>query len=174
MSKIATKTIQYKVYDRTSGSAKFVDDTKTYTRPEIAMMTDGLSGSGIMGEIDMPALGQIDSMEIELALNKANERAIEMFAPGAHTVEVRWVTNVLDSSTGASKIQANKDIVKYLPKTLGLGDVENNETNEGTLAGEVISFQHIVDGKTVIKIDKLNNVFIINGKDYSSAIRAAL
>lgn len=172
--KISTKTIQYSVYDKTKGSAKYVEDTTTYTRPEIAMMSDGVSGAGIMGEIDMPTLAQLDSMEMELALNKTNERAIEMFAPGAHLMEVRWVTNVLDSSTGASKVQANKDIVKYLPKSLGLGDVENNETNEGTLAGEVISFQHIIDGKTVIHIDKLNNVFKINGKDYAAEIRKAL
>lgn len=174
MSKISTKTIQYSIYDRTDGSAKYVEDTTSYTRPEIAMMTDGVSGSGIMGEIDMPTLGQLDSMEIELALNKTNERAIAMFAPGAHTMEARWATNVLDSASGSSKIQANKEIIKYLPKTLSLGDIENNETNEGTLTGEVLTYQYIIDGKTVIKIDKLNNVFIVNGKDYSSAIRSAL
>lgn len=174
MAKIATKTIQYSIYDRTSGSAKFVDDTTSYTRPEIAMMTDGISGSGIMGEIDMPTLGQLDSMEAEVVLNKTNERAIAMFAPGAHTMEVRWVTNVLNTATGSSVIQANKEIIKYVPKTLSLGDIENNETNEGTLTVEVLTYQYIIDGKTVIKIDKLNNVFIVNGTDYSSAIRSAL
>ena len=174
MAKIATKTIQYSIYDRTSGSAKYVDDTATYTRPEIAMLTDGISGAGIMGEIDMPSLGQLDSMEIEIALNKTNERAVAMFAPGAHTVEVRWVTNVLNTATGSSHIQANKEIVKYVPKTLSMGDIENNETNEGPLTGEVLTYQYIIDGKTVIKIDKLNNVFIVNGVDYSAAIRSAL
>ena len=174
MSNIATKTIQYAVYDRTSGSPKFVEDTASYTRPEIALMSDGVSGAGIMGEIDLPTMGLLDSMEISLGLNNTNDKAINMFAPGAHTAEVRWVTNVLDSATGASRVQAKKDIVKYLPKSLSLGDVENNETNEGELVGEVLTFQHIIDGKTVIKIDKLNNVFIVNGKDYSAAIRSAL
>lgn len=174
MSKIGTKTIQYSIYDRTNGKATFVEDTSSYTRPEIAMMSDGLTGSGIMGEIDLPTLGQLDSMEIEMNLNKTNERAIAMFAPGAHTVEVRWATNVLNTATGSSSVQANKEIVKYLPKTLGLGDIENNETNEGNLVGEVLTYQYIINGKTVIKIDKLNNVFIINGKDYSAAIRSAL
>lgn len=174
MAKIATKTIQFSAYDRTNGSAKFIEDTASYTRPEIAMMSDGITGAGIMGEIDLPTLGQIDSMESEIALNKSNERAIAMFAPGAHTMEVRWVTNVLDSATGKSVVQANKDIIKYLPKSLSLGDIENNETNEGTLGMEVLTFQHICNGKTLIKIDKLNNVFIINGKDYSADIRKAL
>ena len=174
MAKFSTKTIQYSIYDRTEGTAKFVEDTQTYKRPEIAMMSDGLSGAGIMGEIDLPTLGLLDSMEIELTLNKTNERAIAMFAPGAHTLEVRWATNVLNSSTGASGVQANKEIVKYLPKGLDLGEVENNETNEGTLTGEVLTYQYIVDGKTLIQIDKLNSVFKVNGKDYASAIKAAL
>lgn len=174
MSKIATKTIQYSIYDRTSGKASYVEDTQSYTRPDIEMMSDGISGSGIMGEIDLPTLGQIDSMEISIGLNKTNAKAIEMFAPGAHTVEVRWVTNRLDTATGESQVQANKDIVKFLPKSMSLGDIETNETNEGELTGEVLTFQHIIDGKTVIKIDKLNNVFIVNGKDYSAQIRNAL
>lgn len=174
MGKIATKTIQYSIYDRTDGSAKYVEDTSSYTRPEIAMMSDGISGAGIMGEIDMPTQGQLDSMEVEVVLNKTNARAIAMFAPGAHTMETRWVTNVLNTATGASTIQANKEIIKYLPKTLSMGDIENNETNEATLTGEVLTYQYIIDGKTYIKIDKLNNVFIVNGTDYAEAIRKAL
>lgn len=174
MGKIATKTIQYSIFDRTSGSPKFVDDTTTYTRPEIAMLSDAVKGAGIMGEIDLPTPGQIDSMEIELGLNKTNERAIAMFAPGSHTLEARWVTSVLNTATGNTEIQANKEIVKYVPKSLGLGDIENNETNEATLTGEVLTYEYIIAGKRVIKIDKLNNVFIVNGKDYSAAIRNAL
>lgn len=174
MGKIATKTIQYSIYDRTSGKSVFVEDTQSYTRPELAMMSDGVSGAGIMGEIDLPTLGQLDSMEVEVVLNKTNERAIAMFSPGAHTMEVRWVTNVLNSANGASTVQANKEIIKYVPKSLSMGDIENNETNEASLTGEVLTYQYIIAGKTVIKIDKLNNVFIINGKDYSAEIRKAL
>ena len=174
MAKLSTKTIQYSVYDRTSGKAKYVDDTATYKRPELAMLSDGVTGAGIMGEIDLPTLGQLDSMEIELTLNKTNASAVELFSPGAHTIETRWATNVLNSSTGASSVQANKEIVRYVPKALDLGEIENNETNEGTLVGEVLTYQYIVDGKTLIQVDKLNGVFKVNGKDYYSAIKAAL
>lgn len=174
MGKIATKTIQYAVYDRTSGSAKYVEDTASYTRPDIEMLTDEISGAGIMGEIDLPALGAIAAMEGELTLNKTNEKAIALFSPEVHTLEIRWATNVLNSSTGKSSIQANKEIIKMLPKTLGLGDIETNETNEGTLTFECLTYEYIIDGKSKIKIDKLNNVFKINGKDYSEALRKAL
>lgn len=173
MSKFASKTAQYAVYDRTNGTAKYVDDTLSYKRPEIAMLSDELKGAGIMGTIDLPS-GMLDSLEGELGLNKANDRAIALFAPVSHKIEVRWGTPVLDSASSTRVIQANKDILTMIPKTLDLGTIESNEANEGTLTYEILTFEHIIDGKSKIKIDKLNNVFIIDGKDYSAALKKAL
>ena len=174
MASIATKTIQYSIYDRTDGTAKYVDDTATYKRPDIEMLTDGFTGAGIMGEIDLPTLGQIGGMEGEMTFNRTNQKVVALFSPGSHIIEARWVTNVLDTATGASKIQANKEIITLLPKSLSLGDIEGNETNESTMTYEVVAYEYIIDGKSMIKIDKLNNVFIVNGKDYSAQIRDAL
>ena len=172
--KIATKTIQAAIYDRTSGTAKYVDDAKTYKRPDIEMMSDGFSGLGIMGEVDLPTLGQIAGMEGEIGFNGTNEKSVVLFAPGTHVIEARWVSNVLDTATGVSKAVANKEIVTYLSKNFSLGDIESNEANESTLTYEIIAYEYIRDGKSLIKIDKLNNVFIVNGVDYSAQIREAL
>lgn len=172
--KIATKTIQYSIYDKTSGSSKYVGDTTTYTRPEIEMQTDGFSGAGIMGEIDLPTLGQLGAMEGEIGFNKTTKEMVGLFTPKAHTVEVRWVTNVIDSATGNIEVQANKEIIKFLPKSISLGDIEANEANESSMTYEILSYQYLIEGKTVMKIDKLNNVFIINGVDYSAKIRNLL
>ena len=169
--KIATKTIQYSVYDKTSGSSKYVGDTTTYTRPEIEMLTDGFTGAGIMGEIDLPTLGQIGAMEGELAFNKSNEAMIKLFTPTAHTIEVRWVTNLIDTATGKVGLQANKEIIKLVPKSLSLGDIESNEANEASMTYEILSYQYFISGKSMIKIDKLNNVFNVNGVDYTAKIR---
>lgn len=172
--KIATKTIQYSVYDKTSGSSKYVGDTTTYTRPDIEMQTDSFAGAGIMGEIDLPTLGQLGAMEGELAFNKSNEAMITLFTPGTHTIEVRWVTNVINTATGAVEVQGNKEIIKLMPKSLSLGDIESNETNEASMTYEILSYQYLIGGKSMIKIDKLNNVFIVNGVDYSAKIRSLL
>lgn len=174
MGKIATKTIAYSIYDKTSGKIKHIGDTTTYTRPDIEMLTDGFSGAGIMGELDLPTLGQIGSMEGELAFNKTTELMVNLFSPKAHTIESRWVTNVIDKATGNIDVQSNKEILKILPKKISLGDIENNETNESSMTYEILAYQYIIDGKSVIKIDKLNNVFIINGVDYSEQIRDLL
>ena len=174
MGKISTKTIQYAIYDKTNGKSTYVGDTTTYTRPEIEMLTDGFTGAGIMGEIDLPTLGQIGAMEGELGFNKTTTQVIKLFTPEAHTIEARWVTNVINTANGKIETQGNKEIIKLLPKTLSLGDIENNETNESSMTYEILSYQYLINGKTVMKIDKLNNVFIINGVDYFKRIRNLL
>lgn len=174
MGKISTKTIMYSVYDKTDGKTKYVDDTTSYKRPDIETLTDTFTGAGIMGEIDLPTLGQLAAMEGELAFNKTNEKMIALFTPEAHTIETRWVTNVINTATGNISTQSNKEIVKLFPKTLSLGEIEGNEANESSMTYEILAYQYIIDGKSVIKIDKLNNVFMINGIDYSAKIRDLL
>ena len=174
MGKIATKTIMYSIYDKTSGKPKYIDDTKSYKRPEIEMLSDGFTGAGIMGELDLPTLGQLAGMEGEIAFNKTNAKMIALFTPEAHTIESRWVTSVLNTATGNVAPQSNKEIVKILPKKIDLGEIEGNEKNEASMTYEILAYQYIIDGKTVVKIDKLNNVFMINGVDYSEKIRNLL
>lgn len=172
--KIRNKTIQYSVYNKDNNKTKYIGDTSSYKRPDIESLTDTIKGAGLMGEIDLPAIGQLGSMEAELTFNKTNTEYVELAAPTAHKIEVRWVTDVLDSSNASIGVEANKEIMTVIPKTMGLGDIESNETNEATITMEVLSYEYIIAGKSVIKIDKLNNVFSINGKDYYANIKKAL
>lgn len=174
MGKIRNKTIQYSVYNRDSGKAKFVGDTSSYTRPSLEHLTDTIKGAGLMGEIDLPALGQLGSMECELAFNKTNKEFVELAAPKAHKLEIRWVTDVLNSANAQIDIEANKEFLTVIPKQAELGDIESNETNEATITFEVLYYQYIVAGKAILEIDKLNNIYKVNGVDYSAKIRNAL
>lgn len=175
MSKLATKTIQFKVYrENDKKKMVYMANATSYKRPTFEMLSDEVSGAGIMGEIDMPSLGALGSLEGELVFNKPHEGVLGRFAPKAHKLEIRWATNRFDTSTGASSIQANKDIITMIPKALDLGEIATNETNESTLTFEIISIEHFIDGKSKLKIDKLNNVFKINGTDYTEKLKAAL
>ena len=52
--------------------------------------------------------------------------------------------------------------------------MEGNSANETTVALEVIYYKYIQDGEVLLEIDKLNNVFKIDGWDYYEGIREAL
>ena len=172
--KYGNKTLQYKIYNRTSGKPDFITDTTSYKRPDVEVMTDTISGAGIAGEIDMPTLGQLSAMEIEIGFKRANKKAVELFGQKTQEIESRWVTDVLDTSGAKISTCANKDIIKAIPKKLSLGNVETNSTNDSSVTLEVVYIKHIQDGETLFEIDKLNNVFIVNGVDYAKQIREAL
>ena len=165
------KTVQYAVYNRSSGSPKFVGDTTTLTRPNLELLTDTIKGAGILGEIDMPTIAQLASMTYEITLRKQNNDAIALFEQKNQEIEVRWISDYVDSTTANSSVIANKDIVKGVPKSISGGNIENNTQNESTVVLEVLYIKHIQDGETKYEIDKLNNVFIINGVDYGKQIR---
>lgn len=174
MPKIGNKTIQYKIYRRSNGVAQYVDDTTSYKRPALESLSDTISGAGINGEIDLPTIAQLASMEIELAFKNVNDKATALFGQETQEIEARWVTDVLDSKSGSITHEAKKDIVKFIPKSLDMGNIEVNAGNEGSITGEVLYFKHIVNGRALVEIDKLANVFKINGVDYAASIREAL
>ena len=172
--KHGNKTVQYSIYNRGSGNPKFITDTTSLKRPPLEMLTETIKGGGIAGELDLPTMGQLGAMEYEIAFKRANEHAVELFGQKIQYIEARWVTDVLDTSNAKIGICANKDIIKGIPKKIELGTVESNSGNDSSVVLEVIYFKHIQDGKALIEIDKLNNVFIINGVDYTKEIREAL
>lgn len=174
MGKIANKTIQYSVYDKTSGKSESVGDTTSYKRPDIEFLSDTLKGAGIMGEIDFPTLGQIGNLEGEMTFNKSNKQFMSLFSPGTHKIEVRWATDVVNSSDGSVSIEGNKEIIHMIPKTASLGNIETNSTNEATITYTITYYNYLINGESIVEIDKFNNVFKINGTDYSADLRKVL
>ena len=118
--KTSNKTIQYSIYDRTEGgNPVFVADTTKVKRPEIALLTETLKGSGIMGEIDFPTMGQLGSMSYEITFKRTNKNAVVFFGQKTQQFETRWVSDVFDTSDAKFATCANKEIVKAVPKSIG-------------------------------------------------------
>lgn len=157
-----------------ASSARFITDTTSVTRPSLETLTESMKGAGIMGEIDLPTYGQLSAMTYSIAFKRSNRKAVSFFKQEAQHFETRWVTDVLDSANTSIGICSNKEIVKGFPKKLDLGSIETNSANEATVEIEVLYYKYIQDGEVRIEIDKLNNVFIIDGIDYMAQIREAL
>lgn len=173
--KHGNKTIQYSIYDRsTSGKPTFITDTTSIKRPALEMLTETIKGAGIAGEIDLPTMGQLGAISYEISFKRTNTAAVNLFAQKTQHLETRWVTDVLDTTNSKIGTCANKEIVKGIPKSFDLGSIESNAANESTVAIELVYYKYIQDGVTLIEIDKLNNVFSINGVDYAKELREAL
>lgn len=173
--KHGNKTIQYSIYDRTNGGKPvFVTDTTSIKRPSLEILTESMKGAGIAGEIDLPSLGQLGAISYEISFKRTNTAAVKLFAQKTQELETRWVTDVLDTTNSKIGTCANKEIVKGIPKSFDLGSIEGNATNESTVVIELLYYKFIQDGVTLIEIDKLNNVFVVDGVDYAKELREAL
>ena len=160
---ISNKVIAYNVYNRENNKSVKVGDTTEVTLPEIEELTDTISGAGILGEIDLPTLGQIGSLSLEIAFRSSNQETLSLL--GSNNIEIRWVNDAIDTSTGKTKTIANKAFLTVKRKKFAEGKLEAGAAQDGSVEFEVLAYRRIMDGKEVLNIDKLNNIYKINGID---------
>jgi phage tail tube protein FII len=143
MAKHGGKTVQYKVYySETDKQGKeqltFIEETTSVKRPDLSLASDTIKGSGLMGEIDLPTLLQFGSLTYEITFRRSNKQAAILFGQKTHALEIRWVHDVLDSANSKISLAANKDIIRAIPKSMSLGNLESNSANETTIVFEVV------------------------------------
>ena len=171
--KYQSRSIKGKLYDKKRGN-KLLSDVTTLTMPDLELLSETLRGAGINGEIDLPTYGQFGSLVVEVSHNGLSKDTIRTFGMEAQELEHRWASQVLNSDTGNSEVVGKKLIFRGLPKKLGLGSIEPNKAEESSSAFELVYMKYVIGNDSVIEIDKLNDVFKVDGVDYSAAVRNVL
>lgn len=168
------RVIKGKLYDRTSGVARLLDDAASLTLPELAMLTETIKGIGINGEIDLPTYGQLGALEVEIAFSNLSRDSVRTFRQQTQHLEHRWAGQTLDTASGETKVIGKKAIMKLIPKSLNLGSIESNKAEETPAKFECTYLKYVVGNNVLLEIDKLNDRLIVDGVDYSEAIRNVL
>jgi len=172
--KIGNKVINYSVYGKLDGNNKYLADTTSLQLPSMENLTDTIKGAGIMGEIDWPTLAQVGSLSFSATFRNITREAVKLYIPKVQDIEVRWVVDKFDSANNKIGIESHKVFIKGMPKKLDIGKVEVNSSQDSSIDIEVMYYNHIIDGKSAVEVDKLNYVFKVDGTDYSKQIRDAL
>lgn len=168
--KVGNKVINYSVYV----STKKVGDTASVELPEVEFLTDSIKGSGIIGEIDLPSLYQVGSMSLSISTRVSNNEEDLALLISARDIEIRWVTDAIDTSTALADVIGHKAFVKCVPKKIGEGKIEPGSGQDGSYEYEILSYKRVTNGKSILEIDKLNGVFKVNGIDQSKSINDLL
>lgn len=160
----------FNVYDGKSN--KMIGVSGEVTLSEIAAVTAALSGAGLIGEMNVPVVGQVGSMEQEVPFNVLNGNVFSYFTfnkPAA--VILRGSIQNVDTSTGEIKHTALKVSYNGYTKKINPGKVKGGDTMGASVTLELTYIHIELAGKTVIKIDKLNSVFIVDGVDLLADIK---
>jgi len=168
---IPEKINEYNVY---LDGTKMIGVAAAHTLPEVNMQTSTVSGMGVNGEIDSPTLGQFESMEQEVQFNTLYSSAVDMLNPlNAINLTFRAAQQVMDKNTGGGYAFKSLRIVeKGRVKKFKPGKIEKSESMEATITLELTYLLIEVDGAAIMEIDKLNQVYNVNGQDMLLDVRS--
>ena len=140
---------------------------------EIGMKASEVEGAGMLGVLDSPTIGQFESMEQEIQFNTLYSSAVDMLNPlNAVNLTFRAAQQVYDKATGGGYAFKSLRIVEMgRVKKFKPGKIEKNNSMEATITLELTYILVEVDGVEILAIDKLNQVYRVNGVDMLADVR---
>lgn len=146
----------------------------TVDLPDVQFMRSSLSGAGLGGELETPVLGHTQSVELTLNWTTVNSNVFLSLENNGNEIVCRSAQQYLNLSD--SKIEVKPVIItaKGMPKGASLGSFELGAQTGGSTTFEVTYLTIQVGDETTLNMDKLNNVFEINGEDQLADVASAL
>lgn len=140
--------------------------------PEITNLTDSMEGAGTGGNMDIPVVGLVDDMEMEISFMSLCEDIFTVMDPTeAVDITLNGALQGSDSGTGAVKYQQISVSVRGLMKKFTPGKMKAGAKMESSVTLGLSYYKVVLDNKTMIEIDRFNGVYIINGKDVLKEVR---
>jgi hypothetical protein len=134
--------------------------------PDFEGMTETLSGPGILGEIEEVIIGQFGSMELEIPFRILDEDAFKLMSPATSlNLTLRASEQFTVKSTGGIDYKGMRVVVRGRQKKLTGGAMD------AAVTVEITYIMIELDGKQRIELDKINNVYKVNGVDLLAKIR---
>lgn len=150
-----------------------VDDNTSCELPSVEFGTTEVKGAGILGTVDMPSPGQINSMSFSINSRSINKKTTALAKPGKQSLELRFVRDVIQAD-GSIVPAGSKIFITGVVKKYGPGKVEQGATMDGNLEFEVLRYRQVIEGEETLLIDKFNYIYKVNGEDYMKKYTAAL
>lgn len=130
-----------------------------FTPPEFVQKTITLSGSGILGEIELPAPGLYEKLEAEIKFTSISQPAFKLINLNGKLLEFKAIVNGLETTTHAVDSQGLYFAVRGTNKSFSIGTIKVGELIDTSFKMELTAIDARLNGEKLFKIDKLNGVF---------------
>lgn len=164
---IPSKLLNLMGYDESDIMVGTVD----VTMPNLVYMSEEIQGAGIAGSVDVPALGHFQSLTMGINWRTLIDQSLTFLAGKSRQFTFRGTLQSYDNTTGNLTEQALKIVTRVFPKGINLGTL-SVAAGMGTSGEFEVAYIKIdINGKTMVEIDKLNFICIIDGVDYLAESR---
>ena len=170
MANLTPTVVNFKMYDQ---EEDFVGIAQI-TLPTLSFMTQAVRGSGIMGEINVAIISELQSMQVQLQMLTLTEQGIKLMEHKIHTWEFREVQQTIDGTTGEHDVVDVKHVMRIFPISMDGGTLQPQSVSNPNITATVFYWAEYRDGVKVLELDPLNYICFINGVDYAAKIRKAM
>lgn len=172
---VPEKIRNFNVYVGPTASQKMAGVAKEITLPEFTYTAEEISGAGLLGTYESPNVGHTDSSTIVIPLHLISRENLDLAVGDLANITLRAGAQHTDS--------ANQQIVEHGLVINIQGPVK--QINWGTMGAgmpmsaeitiEILYFKASRDNEgslfTLMELDKLNFVYIVNGVDKLANLR---
>lgn len=170
MSKQPEAIIDFEVY---KDAVNLVGVAKA-TLPDIAYLTQTITGAGISGNVEAILIGMVEAMTLTLNFRSVTDAATQLLRPEKHMIDLRVAEQVWDTVGVNKEVQADKYVMVVLPKNTKPGTIAPASAADSSGEYSVYRYEAYKNGKTLWKIDPFNYICEIDGVDYMADVRKAL
>ena len=141
--------------------------------PNFEAITEEISGAGVLGSYDTAIPGFYSSMVQEVPFRILDTDIFSLMNPG-ELVDLTFRASEQHTvkSTGALDYKGMRVVERGRLKSFSPGKLELGKQMGASVTLELLYILIEIDGKTKLEYDKLNSVFVVNGKDLLEKVRA--
>ena len=168
MKTIPTKINRYNVYNSGNRLLGMGDEL---TLPDFEASTETVSGAGILGEIDDPTPGYFTNQEIEIPFRILDKEATDMLdITKAVQLEIRGAEQTTNSE-GDIEFRGVRVVVRGRSNKFTPGKMKTGNPMDTSITLSILYILIELEGEPVLELDKMNEVFKINGNDILAKVK---
>lgn len=168
--KIPTLLNNFNTY---AGGKKYIGVSSETTLPTFESLTETLEGAGIAGDIEEAVVGCFSSLESETSFQNIGKEYFN-FLRQTDTVTYRGSMQILDMETQTNDFQNVTVVTKGRVKSFELGTLKRGGKGEAKIVRELTYVKVIIDGETMLELDKFNMIYKLDGVDLLQKVRSQI
>lgn len=144
--------------------------------PTLQYKSTTLDAAGTAGEIAVPIPGQLQSSQLEINFNITDEQFFGLAEGSRCSLTLRAAVQTIDAKTAEIKFVPLVINVRGMVSQMTPGSIKKADAQSASMTIEMLYFAMTYNNSDTkaVEIDKLNNIFTVNGKNKSSDISSMI
>jgi P2 family phage contractile tail tube protein len=161
----------FKVYN--AANSQFVG-LADITNPKLMFEKDTLKGAGIAGSLNLPVVGNMQPMTMDLTWHTPTVQSFALFNGASASIRCMASIQLFDTASGQFLEYALEEIATVLCDEYDLGKFDNSTKAANVLRFSVIYLALWFNSVKMWELDPFNNIAIINSVDLNATTRSII